>query len=85
MPQCECDLIVSWYQKQCTRPAKYRVTHKTEYLNGTNKVWTRLECAVCSRREREYRYKLDNHIFYNDANLDHTYPIIEPIAEGVKA
>lgn len=76
---CECNIIVSWYQKPCTRPAKYKVTHKTEYLNGTHKIWTRNECAVCSKREREYRFKLDNHSFINDAGLDHVYPIIERI------
>ena len=77
--QCECNIVVSWYQKRCTRLAKYRVTHKTDYLSGTSKIWARNECGVCSRHNREYRYKLDNHIFYNDADLDHTYPIIEKL------
>jgi hypothetical protein len=77
--KCECNLIISWYQKPCTREAKYRVTHKTEYQNGKVSIWSRNECSICSKREREYRYKLDNHVFINDANLDHTYPIIEPL------
>ncbi len=81
MPQCECKIVVSWYQKRCARPAKYRVTHETIYLSGKRETWTRLECAVCSRRDREHRHKLDNHLYYNDADLDHTYPIIETLTE----
>jgi hypothetical protein len=85
--QCECNIIVSWYQKPCIRPAKFRVTREHLYIDGTKSYSTKLMCAVCSKREREYRAKLDNHTFYNDANLDHTYPIIvrlENIKEGVK-
>jgi hypothetical protein len=80
--QCECNIIVSWYQKTCTRTAKYKVTRKTDYLNGDSKVWTRNECSICSKRDREYRQKLDNHIFYNDADLDHAYPIIERLNDN---
>ncbi len=77
---CECNIIVSWYQKSCHRPAKYKVTHKTLYLSGGSKVWARNECVVCSRKVREHRQKLDNHQYYNDDDLDHTYPKIEELA-----
>lgn len=82
--QCEQYIVVSWYQKRCERLAKYRVTQEHLYLNGTRSTSTLNLCSACSRREREYHYKLDNHLFYNDADIDHTYPIIETIATEVK-
>lgn len=79
--QCEQYIVVSWYQKRCERPAKYRVTRQHLFQNGTKSTTTLNLCSVCSRREREYRYKLDNHLYYNDADLDHTYPTIQPLEE----
>ena len=75
--QCEVNINQGWYSKRCIRPAKYQVTHQTLYQNGHTEEWARNECGVCSRIEREHRQKLDNGIYYNDADLDHTYPIIE--------
>lgn len=79
--QCEQYIIISWYQKRCERPAKYKVSRKVLYQNGTSEIRTQNLCGVCSRKHREYRAKLDYHTFYNDADLDHEYPKIEPIIE----
>lgn len=68
-------------QKQCPNKAKYQVTKQRLYLGGKTSISTRHLCGRCAKPQLEYRYKLDNHIFYNDASLDHTYPIIEPIAQ----
>ena len=90
MAQCEANRPASvmagnvraWIaQRQCPNKAKYRVTKQTLWLNGGSSTSTRLLCGRCAKRQLEYRYKLDNHIFYNDDTLDHTYPIIETLTE----
>lgn len=92
MQQCEGNVHASvmagncraWIaQKRCSNKAKYRVTKQTLWLNGGSSTSTRLLCGRCAKPQLEYRYKLDNHIFYNDDTLDHTYPIIEPIPKEV--
>jgi len=92
MPQCENNIPASviagncraWIaQRQCPNKAKYRVTKQTLWLEGGSSTSTRNLCGRCAKPQLEYRYKLDNHIFYNDDTLDHTYPIIETL-EGVK-
>lgn len=64
-------------QRQCSNEARYKITKQITYLGGNTKLITQNLCGRCAKRHLEYRYKLDNHIFYNDSTLDHTYPIIE--------
>ena len=90
MPQCENNIPSSvmagncraWIaQRQCPNKAKHKITRLHQYLNGGSSTSTRNVCGRCARRDLEYRFKLDNHIFYNDDTLDHTYPIIETLTK----
>jgi len=81
MARCEQYRVVSWYQRRCDEQAAFKVTTRVIFLDGGHQDVTQYLCAGCARTAQQHRTKLDTHQYYNDADLDHTFPIVERVGQ----